>query len=150
METTETLVTYFNLEEKLSSNNAAFISNDWLSVQIKLLRDYPTAVAVFSFFVQVADYKNTVIVSSTTIGKTLNLSNRTISRAITFLKNSKIIKVTKFGNMNRYILNDRLVWKGKPGTQKQFSEFSEDVVLALIKKESDSHADTKPVFDLFE
>ena len=61
-------------EEKLVNTNFTLVFNDWWKIQRILSKEYPTALNVFSWLIEVADKSNSVIVSLHAIALGVNLN----------------------------------------------------------------------------
>lgn len=122
-------------EEKLVNTNFTLVFNDWWKIQRVLTKEYPTALNVLSWLIEVADKSNSVIVSLHGIGSGLNLNERTCQRAIAYLKEKRLLKVLKAGNMNIYVLNDQIIWKDTADKKDKFSQFSAKVHIMASEQE---------------
>jgi hypothetical protein len=122
-------------EEKLVNTNFTLVFNDWWKIQRVLTKEYPTALNVLSWLIEVADKSNSVIVSLHGIGLGLNLNERTCQRAIAYLKEKSLLTVLKAGNMNIYVLNDQIVWKDTADKKDKFSQFSAKVHIMASEQE---------------
>jgi Fe2+ or Zn2+ uptake regulation protein len=124
-------------EEELVHTNFALIFNDWWKIQNTLLDEYPTALKVFTWLIHSADKRNAVIVSYEMMSSGLNLSIKTIYRAIAYLKEKSYLTVLKSGNMNIYVLNDQLVWKDTADSKDKYSSFSAKVHILASEQEKE-------------
>jgi DNA-binding transcriptional ArsR family regulator len=122
-------------EEKLLNNNFDQIYKGWWGVQRSLVKDYPTALNIFTWLIEIADKKNSIIVSYESIGKSLGLSRTTVYEAIKYLKENAFLTVLKTGNMNIYVLNDQIVWKDTADKKDKFSQFSAKVHIMASEQE---------------
>lgn len=122
-------------EEKLLNNNFDQIYKGWWGVQRSLVKDYPTALNIFTWLIEIADKKNSIIVSYESIGKSLGLSRTTVYEAIKYLKENAFLTVLKTGNMNIYVLNDQIVWKDTADKKDKFSQFSAKVHVMASEQE---------------
>lgn len=122
-------------EEKLVNTNFTLVFNDWWKIQRILSKEYPTALNVFSWLIEVADKSNSVIVSLHAIALGVNLNERTCQRAIAYLKENAFLTVLKAGNMNIYVLNDQIVWKDTADKKDKFSQFSAKVHIMASEQE---------------
>lgn len=100
-----------------------------------LIDAYPTALKVFTWLIELADRRNAVVVSYSSLSRALNLHERTIRNAIAYLKEKNCIAVLKSGNMNVYVLNDQIVWKDTADRKDKYSRFSAEVYLTASEQE---------------
>lgn len=135
MANTTTVIDYSTGEEKRLNTNFAQVYDGWWRVQRSLLSEYPTAITVFSWLAEIADRRNAVIASYTAMSRAIGLNSRTIMRAVQYLAKKNIIKIAKSGNMNVYILNDRLIWRDSADSKDKYSQFSAEVYLVASEQE---------------
>jgi DNA-binding transcriptional ArsR family regulator len=122
-------------EERLTNTGFSQIYHAWWPVQRVLIDEYPTALKVFSWLVEVADKRNAVIVSYPAMAVALGLNKRTIMRAISYLVGKKLVTILKSGNMNAYVLNDRIIWKDTADLKDKYSQFSAEVYVVASEQE---------------
>jgi transposase len=122
-------------EEELVHTNFSLIFNNWWKIQNTLLDEYPTALKVFTWLIHSADKRNAVIVSYEMMSSSLNLSIKTIYRAIAHLKERAYLTVLKSGNMNIYVLNDQIIWKDTANSKDKYSSFSAKVHVMVSEQE---------------
>jgi DNA-binding transcriptional regulator YhcF (GntR family) len=122
-------------EELLLNSGFSQIYHSWWKIQRTLLDESPSALKVFSWLVEIADRKNSVIASYSAMASSLGINERTAYRAITQLKAKKIITVLKSGNMNVYVLNDRIVWKDTASKKDKYSKFSAEIFITASEQE---------------
>ncbi|RZK30252.1 MAG: helix-turn-helix domain-containing protein [Hymenobacter sp.] len=138
-------------EERLSNTDFTQIYHAWWPVQRLLIDEYPTALKVFTWLVEVADKRNGVVVSYPAMAIALGLNKRTIMRAVSYLVDKKLVTVLKSGNMNVYYLNDRIIWKDTANRKDKYSQFSAEVYIVASEQETAfrtqlmGHAVEKPV-----
>ena len=63
------------------------------------------------------------------------MNPRTIMRAVSYLLEKKLVSIVKSGNMNVYILNDRIVWKDTADRKDKYSQFSAEVFIVASEQE---------------
>lgn len=122
-------------ELKLVNSGFTQIYNSHWSTFRTLIDAYPTALKVLTWLIELADKRNAVVVSYSSLSKGLGLHERTIRNAISYLKDKNILTVLKSGNMNVYILNDQIVWKDTADKKDKFSRFSAEVYLTASEQE---------------
>jgi DNA-binding transcriptional regulator YhcF (GntR family) len=122
-------------EELILNSGFSQIYHSWWKIQRSLLDESPSALKVFSWLVEIADRKNSVIASYSAMATSIGINERTVYRAITHLKEKKILTVLKSGNMNVYVLNDRIVWKDTAGKKDKFSKFSAEIFITASEQE---------------
>jgi len=82
-------------------------------------RESPSAALMFSVIrehMQIGS--NAVTVSQAALGKILNLSRSTISRASKFLADKQYVQIIKTGNVSTYVVNERIAFAGNAGQRK--------------------------------
>lgn len=97
-------------------------------------RDSPSAALVFSVIrehMQIGS--NAVTVSQGALGKILNLSRSTISRASRYLADNKYVQIIKTGNVSTYVVNERIAFAGSAGQRK--AVFSSTVIAHECEQE---------------
>lgn len=123
-------------EERHVNTGFTQIYHAWWPVQRTLIDEYPTALKVFSWLVEVADKRNGVVVSYPAMAVALGLNKRTIMRAVSYLVEKKLVTILKSGNMNVYYLNDRIIWKDTANLKDKFSQFSAEVYVVASEQET--------------
>ena len=132
---TATITDFQTGEEKLLNTGFSQVYHSWWRVQRILIDENPTALKIFSWLVEIADRRNAVVVSYSAISKSVKLCERTIRKSIAYLKKNRLLTVLKSGNMNVYILNDRVLWKDTANTKDKYSKFSAEVYLVASEQE---------------
>jgi hypothetical protein len=122
-------------KEKLLNVGFSQVYHSWWKVQRVLIDEYPTALKVFSWLIEIADRRNAVIVSYAAMSTSLGLNSRTVMRAVLYLVKNKYITILKSGNMNVYVLNDQIVWKDTADKKDKYSQFSAEVYMAASEQE---------------
>lgn len=118
----------------VNSGFSQIYDNHWATFRA-LVDAYPTALKVFTWLIELADRRNAVVVSYLSLSKGLNLHERTIRNAISYLKEKNFLTVLKSGNMNVYVLNDQIVWKDTGDKKDKYSRFSAEVYLTAGEQE---------------
>lgn len=122
-------------EEKLVNTNFTLVFNDWWKIQKVLIDEYPKALKIFTWLIDLADKRNAVIVSYAAMASSMSLSERTIYKAIAYLREKGFLTVLKTGNMNIYVLNDQIIWKDTATTKDKYSQFSAKVHIVASEQE---------------
>jgi DNA-binding transcriptional ArsR family regulator len=122
-------------EERLLNSDFSQIYHPWWRIQRVLIDENPTALKVFSWLIEVADRRNAVIVSYSAMAVSLGINSRTIMRAVSYLVGKKLVTILKSGNMNVYVLNDRIVWKDTANLKDKYSKFSAEVYMVASEQE---------------
>lgn len=82
-------------------------------------RQNPSAALMFSVIREHMQMgSNAVTVSQAALGKILNLSRSTISRASKFLADNQYVQIIKTGNVSTYVVNERIAFAGSAGQRK--------------------------------
>ena len=102
----------------------------WLAMK------HPVAMAIFLIFMDKMDKKNGVVCSNQALCELLDVSERTISRAISALRKRGFITVLKTGRENVYAVNDTVTWKDS-GNKLYMSTFHATVILSLNEQDAD-------------
>jgi Mn-dependent DtxR family transcriptional regulator len=100
-----------------------------------LLDENPSALKVLTWLIEKADKRNAILVSFSAIAKGMGVHTRTAQYAIAHLRAKKYITVLKSGNMNVYVLNDRIVWKDTADMKDKYSQFSAEVYIVASEQE---------------
>jgi hypothetical protein len=94
------------------------------------LLDNPAAAKLYLFLVNNCGHDNAVVCTYGLLAEELELSERTIRRAVRLLEDRHHLTVAKIGTANAYILNPDEVWKTYED-HKRFCGFS---ARALVSK----------------
>jgi hypothetical protein len=95
----------------------------------KLAGENYTAYKMFTLLIKHMDGNNALIVSRTALSELLQCTEKTISRAVKYLKDSGWICVLKSGTSNVYIVNPDVAWTSY-GNQKAYCQFQSNVLLS--------------------
>ena len=95
----------------------------------KLARENGKAYDLFMLLVKHMDGTNALAVSNVALSELLQVTTRTIQRAVKYLKDSGWICVLKTGTSNVYIVNPEVAWTSY-GNQKQYCKFQANVLLS--------------------
>jgi hypothetical protein len=97
---------------------------------IAALLDNPTAAKLYLFLVNNCGHDNAVVCTYGLLSEELELSERTIRRAVRLLEDRHHIAVAKIGTANAYILNPQEVWKTYED-HKRFCGFGARALVSL-------------------
>jgi DNA-binding transcriptional ArsR family regulator len=122
-------------EQLLLNSGFSQIYDSWWRVQRVLVDEYPTALKVVSWLIEMSDKENAIIASYSAIASAINKTPRTVISAINYLKEKNIVKILKSGGSNVYILNDQIVWKDTASKKDKCSQFSAKVYIVASEQE---------------
>ncbi len=117
--------------------NAGFTqlyNQHWKTLRL-LADEAPNALKVFTWIAELADNRNALVASYEAMSRELGIGVRTTYRAVAYLKEKQIIKVLKSGNMNIYVINDRIIWKDTADRKDKYSKFSAEVFIVGSEQE---------------
>jgi Fe2+ or Zn2+ uptake regulation protein len=120
-------------------------NNDHTKELIWLALKYPKAHAILLFLIDQMDQYNAVMCSYKVLEEVLSVGHATIARNLKVLKENGFIAILKSGTSNVFTINDDVYWKSW-GSNKKYSKFPANVVLALSEQEENyqmSFADLK-------
>jgi hypothetical protein len=87
----------------------AFNKSNFHSIE-NLIFEHQLAATMFMFFVNEMDNTNAICISYKAMEEIFLRSRKTLSNAISFLKENNYIVIMKSGNMNIYCINAQIVW----------------------------------------
>jgi hypothetical protein len=82
----------------------------WLRLRT-LLKANPTAARVWGFLAENAGHDNAIVCTLDVIADELEISERTVRRAVHYLNEVGALVIARVGTANAYILNPDEVWK---------------------------------------
>lgn len=88
-----------------------------------------TAFRVFQFLCKNMDGGNALVISTQALSDILELSTRTIQRAVKYLSEHGWVCILKSGNTNAYIVNPEVAWTSY-ADQKSSCKFRSNVILS--------------------
>lgn len=107
-----------------------------------------TAFKLFQLLCKHMDGTNALCVSRTALAELMDCTEKTISRAVKYLKDNGWICVLKTGTSNVYIVNPKVAWTSYDN-QKQYCKFQTTVLLSssenneyLKNRDASSHFKT--------
>lgn len=95
----------------------------------RLVKDNAKAYDLFLLLLKHMDGSNALCVSRTALSELLECTEKTVSRAIKYLKDNGWICVLKSGTSNVYIVNPDVAWTSY-GNQKKYCKFQANVLLS--------------------
>lgn len=99
-----------------------------------LQRKSPNAALIFSVVrenMQIGT--NAVTISNKALQEILSISSASVTRGIKFLRENNYVQVIRTGNMNTYVVNERIAFSGSAGQRK--AVFSATVVATESEQE---------------
>ena len=117
------------MTEEQKNRDFIQLYRDHIDDVAKLARDNGKAYDLFMLLVKHMDGTNALAVSNVALSELLQVTTRTIQRAVKYLKDSGWICVLKTGTSNVYIVNPEVAWTSY-GNQKQYCKFQANVLLS--------------------
>lgn len=117
------------MTEEQKNRDFIQLYRDHIDDVAKLARDNGKAYDLFMLLVKHMDGTNALAVSNVALSELLQVTTRTIQRAVKYLKDSGWICVLKTGTSNVYIVNPEVAWTSY-GNQKQYCKFKANVLLS--------------------
>ena len=117
------------MTEEQKNRDFIQLYRDHIDDVAKLARDNKKAYDLFMLLVKHMDGTNALAVSNVALSELLQVTTRTIQRAVKYLKDSGWICVLKTGTSNVYIVNPEVAWTSY-GNQKQYCKFQANVLLS--------------------
>jgi predicted urease superfamily metal-dependent hydrolase len=130
-------VTYTNSETgEIETKNANFIQlyKDNIQLISQMAAERPAALRIFLWIAQLMDDKNALATSQTAISEALNLHRNTVTQAIAYLKEKKVMAILKTGSSHVYVLNNEIVWQDL-SEAKKYALFTAKIYLAKSEQE---------------
>lgn len=116
------------MEPGSRKNGFVQTSDTSLSQRIALTK-YPIACGIMQILTSAMTKYNKVLISTITLSEKLDVTPRTIQRAIKWLNDNNYLNIKKSGTSNVYIINDQIYWRGKTEDRK-YSEFEAHIILS--------------------
>lgn len=101
-----------------------------------LVKTNPIAGEIFLFFIENMDGTNALVVSYKVLQEITGKSERSVARAVKVLKDKKLVKILKSGNMNVYCVNAEIVWQ-KAREDIKHAKFRANVYLTKTEQSQD-------------
>ncbi|MBC6613209.1 helix-turn-helix domain-containing protein [Hymenobacter sp. BT507] len=99
---------------------------DTLPVLRIMVAENPTALQLLLFLIEKSTKANVCVANQAQLSKGLGKHRNTVSKAVQYLKENKLIRVDKLGTTNQYVLNARVVWQGA-SNQRHQAPFAEEI-----------------------
>lgn len=133
-------INYTTGEVEEVNNNFVQLYVDKLDLIIQITEQNPSALKVLTWLLKHMDKRNALVISQNSLSDALNLSRSTVHRAITYLREKKVITMLKTGTSNVYVVNAQIAWKSN-AQGKKYALFDAKVYVSELEQE-----DLKPIF----
>ena len=100
----------------------------------KMAGENYTAYRLFQFFCKNMDGTNALVVSINALSEIMEMSTKTIQRAVKYLKDNGWVCVMKSGTSNVYIVNPNVAWTSY-ADQKATCNFQANVILCASEND---------------
>lgn len=117
------------MTEEQKNRDFIQLYRDHIDDVAKLARDNGKAYDLFMLLVKHMDSTNALAVSNIALSELLQVTTRTVQRAVKYLKDNGWVCVLKSGTSNVYIVNPDVAWTSY-GNQKQYCKFQANVLLS--------------------
>ena len=117
------------MTEEQKNRDFIQLYRDHIDDVAKLARDNGKAYDLFMLLVKHMDGTNALAVSNIALSELLQVTTRTVQRAVKYLKDKGWVCVLKSGTSNVYIVNPDVAWTSY-GNQKQYCKFQANVLLS--------------------
>ena len=117
------------MTEEQKNRDFIQLYRDHIDDAAKLARDNGKAYDLFMLLVKHMDGTNALAVSNIALSELLQVTTRTVQRAVKYLKDNGWVCVLKSGTSNVYIVNPDVAWTSY-GNQKQYCKFQANVLLS--------------------
>ena len=117
------------MTEEQKNRDFIHLYRDHIDDVAKLARDNGKAYDLFMLLVKHMDGTNALAVSNIALSELLQVTTRTVQRAVKYLKDNGWVCVLKSGTSNVYIVNPDVAWT-RYGNQKQYCKFQANVLLS--------------------
>lgn len=117
------------MTEEQKNRDFIQLYRDHIDDVAKLARDNGKAYNLFMLLVKHMDGTNALAVSNIALSELLQVTTRTVQRAVKYLKDNGWVCVLKSGTSNVYIVNPDVAWTSY-GNQKQYCKFQANVLLS--------------------
>ena len=117
------------MTEEQKNRDFIQLYRDHIDDVAKLARDNGKAYDLFMLLVKHMDGTNALAVSNIALSELLQVTTRTVQRAVKYLKDNGWVCVLKSGTSNVYIVNPDVAWTSY-GNQKQSCKFQANVLLS--------------------
>ena len=117
------------MTEEQKNRDFIQLYRDHIDDVAKLARDNGKAYDLFMLLVKHMDGTNALAVSNIALSELLQVTTRTVQRAVKYLKDNVWVCFLKSGTSNVYIVNPDVAWTSY-GNQKQYCKFQANVLLS--------------------
>lgn len=117
------------MTEEQKNKNFIQIYRNHIDDLARLAGENYTAYKLLMLLCKHMDGTNALAVSNIALSELLQVTTRTIQRAIKYLKDNGWICVLKSGTSNVYIVNPEIAWTSY-GNQKEYCKFQANVLLS--------------------
>ena len=117
------------MTEEQKNRDFIQLYRDHIDDVAKLARDNGKAYDLFMLLVKHMDGTNALAVSNIALSELLQVTTRTVQRAVKYLMDNGWVCVLKSGTSNVYIVNPDVAWTSY-GNQKQYCKFQANVLLS--------------------
>lgn len=117
------------MTEEQKNRDFIQLYRDHIDDVAKLARDNGKAYDLFMLLVKHMDGTNALAVSNIALSELLQVTTRTVQRAVKYLKDNGWVCALKSGTSNVYIVNPDVAWTSY-GNQKQYCKFQANVLLS--------------------
>ena len=117
------------MTEEQKNRDFIQLYRDHIDDVAKLARDNGKAYDLFMLLVKHMDGTNALAVSNIALSELLQVTTRTVQRAVKYLKDNGWVCVLKSGTSNVYIVNPDVAWTSY-GNQKQYCKYQANVLLS--------------------
>ena len=117
------------MTEEQKNRDFIQLYRDHIDDVAKLARDNGKAYDLFMLLVKHMDGTNALAVSNIALSELLQVTTRTVQRAVKYLKDNGWVCVLKSGTSNVYIVNPDVALTSY-GNQKQYCKFQANVLLS--------------------
>ena len=117
------------MTEEQKNRDFIQLYRDHIDDVAKLARDNGKAYDLFMLLVKHMDGTNALAVSNIALSELLQVTTRTVQRAVKYLKDNGWVCVLKSGTSNVYIVNPDVAWTSY-GNPQQYCKFQANVLLS--------------------
>lgn len=120
------------------TKNANFIQfyKDNLELLDQIAAERPAALRILFWITKLMDEKNALATSQSAICEALSMHRNTVTQAVNYLKENRVLAVLKMGTAYVYAVNNEIVWQDVAGT-KSFALFSAKIYLSKSEQTID-------------
>ena len=118
-------------EEQKNKNFVQFY-RPYLDELTKIAGENYTAYKLLMLLCKHMDGGNALCVSNVALSELLDISSRTVQRAVKYLKDNGWVCIMKSGTSNVYIINPDVAWTSY-GNQKTYCKFQSNVLISATE-----------------